>query len=74
MDVFVSYSTTEVGIFTPLCSSSLRSTAPEDELHDVLRAGSRQPLTAGYTRSLVDNRVAKRTYKPICDSSHGSNH
>jgi len=49
----VSYSTSKDGSFTPLCSSSLRSTAPEDELHDVFRAGSPQPLTAGYTPDLV---------------------
>ena len=49
----VSYSTTEVGSFTPLSSDYLRNTAPESEPHDVFRAGSPQPLTAGYTRSLV---------------------
>ncbi|MHA1596760.1 MAG: hypothetical protein ACTSWV_03960, partial [Candidatus Asgardarchaeia archaeon] len=38
----VSYSTTEVGSFTPLNSGSLRSTAPESEPHDVFRAGSPQ--------------------------------
>ena len=34
---------TEVGGFTPLRSSSLRSTAPEDELHDVFRAAHHSP-------------------------------
>ncbi|MHA1596956.1 MAG: hypothetical protein ACTSWV_04985, partial [Candidatus Asgardarchaeia archaeon] len=61
----VSYSTTEVGSFTPLNSGSLRSTAPESEPHDVFRAGSPQPLTAGYTHGLVSTSLMSSKYKKL---------
>ncbi|MHC1602333.1 MAG: hypothetical protein ACXQS4_03790 [Methermicoccaceae archaeon] len=41
----MSYPTTEVEGFMPLCQNSLRATCPEFWHHEMFRAGSPQPLT-----------------------------
>jgi len=51
----------------------LRAICPELELHGMFRAGSPQPLTVGYTRSLVNKNIYVQESKSIGDSPHGLN-